>query len=522
MEPVGQPPEQASGAGAPESRGVMEEQYKLALEAAGHVYFEIDPRSSRIVAGRPWTLLGYGADERSPSMDAWLELVHPEDRPPLVEGMRRQHHQGQQAHRIEYRMRAKDGGWRAVLVSTRALARDPDGVPIRTAGTITDVTDARVLRERVAYADRLSSLGSLAAGVAHAVNNPLVSVAAGLRVLQEELERCALDPRRVPEKAPELRQAIADAVAGAERVREVVRGLQLFSAPRAGGSREHIDPRAELGAALDLTRNAISQRARLTVDLGAGLPRVLAAPGELGQAFVNLLMNAADAIPEGQAVEHEVRVVARASAGRVFVEVTDTGIGIRPEHLPKIFEPYSDRTSISPGLGLSVCHGVVTAAGGTLDVVSAPGRGSTFRVTLPAAPPATPAVTASVSPPRGRVLVIDDDPLVGRSMARLLQGVHEVTVLTSPAEALARLSRGERWHAILCDLMMPELSGMDVEERLTAVAPDVVANIVYLTGGAFTDRARQFLAAGRPYLEKPVEAQALRARVAELVKRSNG
>ena len=243
---------------------------------------------------------------------------------------------------------------------------------------------------------------------------------------------------------------------------------------------------SELAAALDLTRNAISQRARLTVDLGASLPRVLAARGELGQAFVNLLMNAADAIPEGRAVEHEVRIVARAAAGRVMVEVTDTGVGIQPDRLPRIFEPYSDRGALSPGLGLSVCHGVVTAVGGTLDVVSTPGSGSTFRVTLPTAPPPAPTVTASVSPPRGRVLIIDDDPLVGRSMARLLQGLHEVTVLTSPAEAVARLSR------------------------------------VFLTGGAFTDRARQFLAGGRPFLEKPVEAQALRARVAELVKRSAG
>jgi CheY-like chemotaxis protein len=116
--------------------------------------------------------------------------------------------------------------------------------------------------------------------------------------------------------------------------------------------------------------------------------------------------------------------------------------------------------------------------------------------------------------------VLDDDPLVGRSMARLLQGTHEVTVISSPAEALSRLERGERWDAILCDLMMPELSGMDVTERLSRTAPEVLPRIVYLTGGAFTERARKFLAEGRPYLEKPVEAQALRERVAELVRRA--
>jgi PAS domain S-box-containing protein len=505
---------------APSERRVDEAQLRLGLEMAGHVYFEFDPRSRRTVVGAPWTVLGYAPDELSASMDAWMELVHPEDRGPLIDGMRRQHQGGPPAHRIEYRMRAKDGTWRAVLVSSRALARDPDGLPLRTAATITDVTEARSIRERVLYADRLASLGALAAGVAHAVNNPLTSVAAGLRVLQESLEGCVADPARIVEKATELRQAIADAVTGADRVRDVVRGLQLFSAPRAGGVREAGDVRAELGAALDLTRNAISQRARLTVEIGASLPRVSAVPGELGQAFVNLLMNACEALPEGAAAEHEVRVAAMALGGRVVVEVRDSGAGIRAEHLPRIFEPYYERATIAPGLGLAVCHGVVTAAGGSLDVQSAPGRGSTFRVTLPEAPPAPPVARASVQAPRGRVLVIDDDPLVGRSMARLLQGAHEVTVINSPAEALARIERGERWDAILCDLMMPELSGMDVEERLVRTTPEVLPRVVYLTGGAFTERARKFLADGRPFLEKPVEAQTLRDRVAELVRKS--
>jgi PAS domain S-box-containing protein len=496
--------------------------YRLALETAGHVYFEYDPRSRRIVLGTPWTVLGYAADEVSPSMDAWMDLVHPEDRGPLQEGMRRQHQGGVQVYRIEYRMRARDGSWRAVLVSSRALARDPDGVPIRTAGTLTDVTDARALREQLAAADRLVSLGTLASGIAHAVNNPLASVASTLKLMQEELDRCVREPARIAEKAQDLRQALADAMAGADRVRDVVRGLQLFSSPRPGGAREAVELRAELDAALDLTRNALAQRARLTVDLPTGMPRVVAVPGELGQAFVNLFMKAAEAIPEGAVAEHAVRVVARQTGGRAIVEVQESGAGLRAQQPPRASEPsFYQASAVSPGAALSVCHGVVTGVGGSLELISDPVRGATYRVTLPAAPPAPAPTRASVSvtPPRGRVLIIDDDPLVGRSMARLLQAAHEVTVFTSPAEALARLEKGERWDAILCDLMMPELSGMDVAERLAKTAPDVLPRIVYLTGGAFTDRARAFLAEGRPYLEKPVEAPALRARVAELVKR---
>jgi CheY-like chemotaxis protein len=136
-----------------------------------------------------------------------------------------------------------------------------------------------------------------------------------------------------------------------------------------------------------------------------------------------------------------------------------------------------------------------------------------------AAPGGGPRPGAEGPARRGRVVVIDDDALVGRSVARLLQGAHDVAVLTSAVAALAAVERGERWDAILCDLMMPELSGMDLEERLAQAAPDLVPRVIYLTGGAFTDRAYTFLAEGRPFLDKPVDAAVLRRRVAELVRR---
>lgn len=128
-------------------------------------------------------------------------------------------------------------------------------------------------------------------------------------------------------------------------------------------------------------------------------------------------------------------------------------------------------------------------------------------------PPPSPLPPAAK---HGRVLVVDDEAMVGKSLARLLSA-HEVTVLTSAAEALKRATAGERWDVVLCDLMMPEMSGMELEEKLTTAAPDLVSRIVYMTGGAFTDRSREFLAAGRPHLEKPVEPAVLRARVAAQV-----
>jgi CheY-like chemotaxis protein len=348
-----------------------------------------------------------------------------------------------------------------------------------------------------------AALAALATGVAQAVAMPLGSVASNVRALAADLERLAANPAALSASLAGLRQAAADAARGAERAGEVVRALQLLGA-RGAGSREAVDLRAELSTAAELARGAVSQRAQLAVELPPALPRVTAAPGELGLAVASLLLGAADALPEGRAGQVALRLSARAVDGRAFVEVTDDG-------------------TAAPDL--AIARAAAAAAGGTVEAARAPGRGTTVTISLPAAPAASAAPGARPAPSaakRGRVLVVDDDPLVGRSMARLLQASHDVTVITSPAEAVGRIEAGERWDVVLCDLMMPELSGMDVEERLARSVPEMVPRIVYLTGGAFTDKARAFLGGGRPYLEKPVEAPTLRSRVSELVRQRAG
>jgi CheY-like chemotaxis protein len=219
-------------------------------------------------------------------------------------------------------------------------------------------------------------------------------------------------------------------------------------------------------------------------------------------------------------------VVARAEGAWVVVELTHSG-AVDPADLPRLFDPYFTMRAPGQGsgLGLSVCHGIVTSLGGDVEARSGPGRGTTFRVKLPAAPARTQAAPAAVAPAerrRGRVLVVDDEPLVARSLSRLLSSAHEVAVESSPLEVLRRASAGERWDVVLCDLMMPELSGMELEARLASAAPDLVPRILYLTGGAFTERSQAFLAEGRPWLEKPVDPAALRGEVARRIARAAG
>ena len=283
-----------------------------------------------------------------------------------------------------------------------------------------------------------------------------------------------------------------------------------------------MDLKAELEAAVGIAHNEIAHRAQLKVVLPDSLPAVPAAAHQVGQVPVNLLLNAAQAIPEGRANDNQVEISAREEGDRVVVVVRDSGRGIPAADLPRIFDPfYNSKPQVAgTSLGLSVCHGIVTSLGGTIDVDSAPGLGTTVRVSLPVFPPRAPSPPplpeATPKAARGRVLVVDDEALVGKSLGRLLSA-HDVTVLTSPLEVLRRAAGGERWDVVLCDLMMPELSGMDLEEKLLAAAPDLVGRTIYLTGGAFTERSRSFLAEGRIHLEKPVEPAQLRSMVAERV-----
>jgi CheY-like chemotaxis protein len=254
-------------------------------------------------------------------------------------------------------------------------------------------------------------------------------------------------------------------------------------------------------------------------DLGE-VPRVEAADFQLGQVFLNLLVNAAHAVGDGDPTRHTVRVSMRtAPNGWAVVEVADSGSGIPLELRSRIFEPFFTTKPLGQGtgLGLSVCHGIVTGLGGRIEVESAPGRGSTFRVLLPPAAatvaPPVPAPRPRLDGARARLLVVDDEQLIGSTIRRLLSA-HEVVALTDPREALARLIGGEHFDLVLCDLMMPQLSGMDLHDAVAAARPELARRMVFMTGGAFTDRARQFLEqAGNPQLTKPFAPQDLRDQV---------
>ncbi|RKH08593.1 PAS domain S-box protein [Corallococcus sp. CA047B] len=425
----------------------------------------------------------------------------------------------------ERRLVLRDGRTRVVELASLPLRFDGQPAVVSIAR---DVTEQRQLQARLTLADRLASVGTLAAGIAHEINNPLAFVLSNLAFLSDEF-RHHLTPAPArgvrPPDVAEWQEVLGEACEGAERVRQIVRQLKTFSRP----DEERVSPvdvHAVLDSVVMMAANEIRHRARLRRDYGK-VPLVMANEGRLCQVFLNLVVNAAQAIPEGAAHEHEVVLATRSEGPRVVVEVRDTGSGIAPEVMGRIFDPFftTKPVGVGTGLGLSICHGIITGLGGDIIVDSTMGHGSTFRVMLPAPPSALlPRATEAVTPdaplaPRGRVLVVDDEPAVGRVLQRLLRG-HDVEVATSGRQALERMAQAPDFDAVLCDVMMPDLAGRDVYEAVRRQHPGLERRFVFVSGGAFSVGAREFLAQiPNPLLEKPFDEARVRGAVEDLVLR---
>ncbi|MES1158106.1 MAG: ATP-binding protein [Haliangium ochraceum] len=402
---------------------------------------------------------------------------------------------------------------------------------------------------RLQIADRMAAMGTLAAGVAHEINNPLGFIMANLGFAQEEvtaLRGPQVDLMEMDRRLAALAWALGEAQEGAARVRNIVLDLKTFSHPDAG-LRAPVDVRKVIDSALNLAQGEMRGRVKF-VRRFHPVPPVLGNEARLSQLFLNLIINANHSIVSavsaarsaetdagGTAAAHEIRLsVDRADDGRVVAEISDTGVGIAPEHLDRIFDPFftTKPIGLGTGLGLSICHGIVRSLGGEIAVSSTPGAGSTFRILLPAAndpaiatPPTTaPARTAPNPEPTGerqvkraRILVVDDEPMMGSAIGRVL-AEHDVVALTSARAALTRIVAGEHFDVILCDVMMPDLSGIELHEAVAARMPELLPRLIFVTGGAYTPDAIAFLdRVTNLRLEKPIFPMALYKAVSQIL-----
>jgi PAS domain S-box-containing protein len=488
-----------------------QERLELALANADIGVWDYDPVTRHIFYDRAWfTRLGYDP-ETTPYTDTawWASKIHPADYPEFVRSFLAHARGEAPLLRVEHRVQAANGDWLWFLTSGKATARAADRQPLRIVGTSTDITERKLLRERLAASERMASIGTLAAGVGHEINNPLTYIMLNLELLDREVQSGA-------QRIDKMRAMIEQTRYGTERVRSVVRDLQsLTRAPEDRTTR--INPTAIVERCLAIAHHQIKHRATVIRDL-APIPTVLGNEGRIVQLFLNLIVNAAQAIPEGDAEHNHIRIATSTSPdGRAVIEISDTGSGIPPDLVSRIFDPFFTTKAVGEGtgLGLAICRTIVLGMNGDIEVeTDRPGPGTTFRVRLPAAP-----LEAESPPPRpqhpaargARVLVIDDEPHVGQLLARVLPE-HSITAEISARTALLRLRRGERFDHILCDLMMPDLTGMDFYDALAFIDPSLQSKVVFISAGAFTDRARQFLdTVDNRRLDKPFDVAELAA-----------
>ncbi|MEO8699557.1 MAG: two-component regulator propeller domain-containing protein [Kofleriaceae bacterium] len=437
------------------------------------------------------------------------DRVHPDDLAGVVAMIERA--RGADAHAppemIELRVRAGDDSWRTCELSGVWMEIGGSTVLVTTGR---DVTERHRLRAKLLISDRMASLGTLAAGIAHEINNPLAYVIGNLEVMSETLAG-AVDQ-------DELATAMAGATDGAERVRKIVQGLRSFSRSETE-RRVLLDVPEILQAAIRLTANEVRHRAQLVCELGV-IPKIVADDGRLTQVFINLIINAAHAIPEGRTDANCITVRTRTDdRGRAVIEIIDTGEGMPADVQARAFDPFFTTKHVGEGtgLGLSICHGIISGLDGQISIDSALGRGTTMRVVLPAAVAAIGRVTASMphqaAPAmRHRVLVVDDEQLVADMLGRVLRRDHDVTVVTCGQAALDLIAGGAWFDAIVSDVMMPNMTGIELLEEIVKLAPVLARRVIFLSGGVFTPQTRARLdELGTLQLEKPVNSKDLRS-----------
>lgn len=410
------------------------------------------------------------------------------------------------------------------------------------------------LRARLLEADRLATVGQLAAGVANEISNPAAFLTANLSLMREDLSGLKDVLRAVRRRAAELGTETAssidailsrgkasriledademldDSLAGLARIRSVVRDLKSFSRlDRSEVALVQLNEVVE--AACTIAHNEIRYRARLEKQLRE-LPPIAADRAKLTQVLVNLLVYSAHSIVEGDADANRIELRTRHADGRLLIEIRDTGRPLREHETQRLFAPLlsTDQPPDSPGLGLSLAAEVVRQHGGELEARALPDGGNRYRLALPEVsdlrdlvPAPEPEESASGPRRRYRVLLVDDDPLVRRSFRRLLASHCDVIEAEGGQAALELLEEDDRFDVVLCDIMMPRMDGVAFYERVVAEGSPLAEQFVFVSGGTFTRRTHEFVdSTGHIVLEKPVRRDLLLAVIERVASSRSG
>jgi CheY-like chemotaxis protein len=373
---------------------------------------------------------------------------------------------------------------------------------------VRDITEERDGEVRRLQAEKLASIGMLAAGVAHEINNPAAFVLANIEALRGQMRLIEEKMKDLPDGVGQrfgVSEAIFEATAmlqeskeGMVRIHRIVRDLGAFTHSDDDATAV-VNVNTAVESALTMLRNELKYRARVERDLRA-TSAVRANSARLGQVFLNLILNAAQALDETGIKRNVVSVRSFEDGPDVVVQVQDNGPGIPAEVLPRIFDSFftTKPRGVGTGLGLPISQGIVRSMGGEITVDSRPNAGCIFRVRLPAvAAPAVVEPPEAVRPPQGfarrRILAVDDEALLLKAYRRMLSDYHDVVTALGAQEALRVLDKESQFDVILCDLQMPDISGAELYAMVSGRYPSLAERFIFVTGGAFSSDAKRFL-----------------------------
>jgi len=496
-----------------------ERRYETLVNTMGSAVYEWDPHSGRVIrSGAVEQIFGEQNADVNESVEATLTLMHQEDRIHAEKAFRDATKLGG-PFEIEYRMRSGDDSWR--LIRDRGFCeQDEDGKPIRVLGIMADVTDESKKEERLRRAEKLASLGGLAAGAAHEINNPLAAISLAAQMLMEDkrLPEDVLDDVRIIERQ-------------ASRAGEVTDRMLVF-ARRREGERDAYDINDLVREVVRSRRYEIETRAiTMHENPGDDLPQVWVDPVQIERVLTNLLVNAEKALTEVAEGDRMLMVTTRPTADGLAVDIADTGVGI-PEHvLPNIFDPFFTTREVGEGtgLGLSMSHSIVQAHGGELKVATVAGEGTTFTIELPGAPVHVEESEKTMGGTRRapdfvlredtaarplEILVVDDEKEIRELARRFFTGKgHTVTEAPTGRDAL-KLVTANDYDGIVLDLRMPDMSGEGFFEWLRKNRPHLATKVTVISGDLGNPQTIEILERiGQPYLLKPFKAHELLAHI---------
>ena len=460
-----------------------EERMTLALQGADLATWDWDVKTDSIIRNKRWSeMLGYEEGEIDESLELFTDLVHPDDRQFSWDALDAHLEGKTDSFEAEHRMRHKSGGWVWVLDRGRVLEWDLDGKPLRICGTHLDITKRREAEQQLRQAQKMEAIGELTGGMAHDFNNFLTSIRGNLQLVNDELGEDFGEEITAP-----LNDALSVAGEGVQLIARLLafsRGQEL--APVT------LRPNDLISTFHSVLKGVIKAGVDLQLDLSEDASTIVADSNELRSALLNLCLNAREAMPAGGSIVVATRIRSVGPGGNkalglepgdyLALSVSDTGVGISAENLSRLVEPFFTTKAFGngSGLGLSMVHGFVAQSGGSLQIESEVGKGSTMTMLIPSASSAhvrqAPMSAVSSPAPRGveTILVVDDDAWVRRFAVRALTSLGYRTIdVDSAAMALDEVARNAV-DLLFSDIVMPGgINGHELAALLSETNPEL-------------------------------------------------